>query len=74
MYRCDQNGDELNSYWARITQIPLRQFYKNYRDKRTEGLITKKAKYKGICAVQYNSVDLQYELQLIGESLYSIKS
>ncbi|MCX5686373.1 MAG: helix-turn-helix domain-containing protein [Candidatus Omnitrophica bacterium] len=73
MHRYDQDGEQLNKYWAHITQIPLRQFYKNYRDKRTKGLVTKKPGYKGICAVQYNSVDLQYELQLIGESLYLIK-
>lgn len=73
MHRYDQDGEQLNRYWARITQIPLWQFYKNYKDKRTKGSITKKPNYKGICAVQYNSVDLQYELQLIGESLYSMK-
>src|SRR3989338_1485457 len=73
MHRYDQDGKQLNRYWARITQIPLRQFYKNYGDRRTKGLVTKKPDYKGICAVQYNSVNLQYELQLIGESLYLVK-
>jgi len=73
MHRYDQDGKRLNRYWARVTQIPLSQFYKHYKDKRTKGSITKKPNYKGICAVQYNSVDLQYELQLIGESIYSMK-
>ena len=73
MHRYDQDDKQLNRYWAHVTQIPLSQFYKHYRDKRTKGSITKKPDYKGVCAVQYNSVDLQYELQLIGESLYSMK-
>jgi hypothetical protein len=73
MHRCDQDGKQLNKYWSNITRIPLRQFYKHYKDKRTKGSATTKPNYKGICAVQYNSVDLQYELQLIGESLYSTK-
>jgi len=72
MHRFDQDGEQLNKYWARITQIPLRQFYKHYRDKRTRGSVTKKLNYKGVCAVQYNSTKLQYELQSIGESIYSI--
>lgn len=73
MHRYDQDGEQLNSYWSRVTKIPLSQFYKHYKDKRTRGLITKNSNYKGVCAVQYNSVDLQYELQLIGESLYLMK-
>lgn len=73
MHRYDQNGKALNKYWSNITKIPLPQFYKDYKDKRTKGKITKKKDYKGVCAVQYNSTDLQYELQLIGESIYSLK-
>jgi len=73
MHRYDQDGTRLNKYWARVTQIPLSQFYKHYKDKRTKGSITKKSDYKGICAIQYNSVDLQYELQLIGQSIYLMK-
>ena len=74
MHRHDQGGKRLNRYWSHVTQIPLRQFYKDYADKRTKGFATKKQDYRGICAVQYNSVDLQYELQCIGESIYSIKN
>ncbi len=73
MHRYDQDGKQLNRYWAHVTQIPLSQFYKHYKDKRTKGSVTKKPNYKGICAVQYNSVDLQYELHLIGQSIYSMK-
>jgi len=73
MHRCDQNGKALSKYWANLTKISLSQFYKSYKDKRSKGKITKKKDYKGVCAVQYNSTDLQYELQLIGESIYSLK-
>jgi len=73
MHRYDQNGRALNKYWSKLTKIPLPQFYKNYKDKRTKGKITRNKDYKGICAVIYNSTDLQYELQLIGESLYFLK-
>ncbi len=73
MHRYDQNGKTLSKYWSNLTKIPLSQFYRSYKDKRTKGKITKKKDYKGICAVQYNSTDLQYELLLIGESIYSLK-
>lgn len=73
MHRYDQVGRVLNRYWSKQTNIPLSQFYKSYRDKRTRGKATKKKYYNGVCAVQYNSTDLQYELQLIGESIYFLK-
>ena len=70
MRRCDQNEKGLNNYWSKITDVPLSRFYKGYKDMRTMGKPTKKKNYKGVCAVQYNSTDLQYELQSIGESIY----
>lgn len=73
MHRYDQDGARLNKYWSRITRIPLAQFYRHYKDKRSKGSPTRKPFYKGICAVQYNSTGLQYELQSIGESLYCMK-
>jgi len=72
MHRYDQDGKSLNRFWSRLTRIPINHFYKSYGDKRTEGKPTLKENYKGICAIQYLSVDLQYELQLIGESIYSL--
>ncbi|MBU4375939.1 MAG: hypothetical protein KKD29_00495 [Candidatus Omnitrophica bacterium] len=70
MHRYDQNGDALEIYWSKLTGIPLRQFYKSYKDKRTKGKATKNKEYKGVCSVQYFSTDVQYELQSIGEALY----
>ena len=74
MHRYDQNGTVLTDHWSNLTKIPLAQFYRPYKDKRTKGKATKKRDYKGVCAVQYNSTDLQYELQLIGESIYHLRS
>ncbi len=71
MHRCDQNGEDLCRHWSGLTRIPLSKFYKPYRDKRTKGRKTENKDYKGICAIIYLSTDLQYELQSIGESLYS---
>ena len=73
MLRYDQDGKPLLKYWSNITNIALNKFYRPYKDKRTKGKTTKRKDYKGVCAVQYNSTDLQYELQLIGESIYMLK-
>jgi hypothetical protein len=70
MHRFDQNGKRLNKYWSNLTKIPLSKFYKSYKDKRTKGVATKKKNYHGVCALQYNSTELQYELQSIGSSIY----
>ncbi len=69
-HRYDQKGDLLSKYWSNLTKIPLAQFYKTYKDKRTRGKVTKKKGYKGICALCYLSADLQYEIQSIGETIY----
>ena len=73
MLRHDQDGKSLEKYWSRLTKIPLYKFYGFYKDKRTRGKVTTKKDYKGVCAVQYNSTDLQYELQMIGESIFMLK-
>lgn len=67
--RCDQNPNELKRFWSRVTKIPLSQFYKNYADKRTEGKLTAKKDYKGVCTLQYFDTNLQFELQAIGEAV-----
>lgn len=67
MYRCDQDLEELNKYWSKITKIPLFNFYKSKPDRRTKGRATLKKGYKGICAVHYLSTGLQFQLQSIGE-------
>lgn len=68
-HRWDQKGEDLNRYWSRKTNIPLRQFYRSYGDKRTKGSATKRNDYKGICAVKYFNTNIQFELQSIGEAI-----
>jgi len=70
MHRYDQDPAALNRYWSNLTKIPLSRFYKSYKDMRTKGTATKKKNYHGVCAMQYNSTELQYELLSIGESIY----
>ena len=56
--RADQNVDELQKFWAQITDIPERQFYKVQVDERTIGKLTAKADYRGVCRIDYLSAHL----------------
>lgn len=69
MCRWDQDGAKLVRFWSRLTGIPVQQFQRTYRDKRTRAQPTRKREYKGVCALQYLSTDLQYELQVLGEAV-----
>lgn len=67
--RADQNILKLESFWQKITKIPKSQFYPTYVDKRTIGKQTNKINYKGVCAVTYFDRSIQYELELLYESM-----
>lgn len=67
--RADQNVKQLEHYWQKITKIPEKQFYPTYIDRRTIGKPTLKKNYKGICAVTYFDRSIQYELELLYESM-----
>lgn len=67
--RADQNIRELESYWKEITKIPVKQFYPTYIDKRTVDKPTHKANYRGVCAITYFDRSIQYELELLYESM-----
>lgn len=56
--RADQNTDNLQRFWIRITGIPNRQFYRARIDKRTIGKSTRKPDYKGVCRIDYFSARL----------------
>lgn len=56
--RADQDSESLKLYWSEITQIPLQQFYKTQVDKRTTGKPTQRYKYRGVCRIDYLSVEL----------------
>jgi len=67
--RADQNIRELESYWKEVTKIPAKQFYPTYIDKRTLGKPTHKVNYRGVCAITYFDRSIQYELELLSESM-----
>ncbi|MFA4888041.1 MAG: hypothetical protein WC628_00485 [Candidatus Omnitrophota bacterium] len=67
--RWDQDINELQCFWSKITKIPISRFYKTKPDKRTKGKKTLKERYKGVCVLQYCDTSLQFGLQAIGESV-----
>ncbi len=56
--RADQDPAKLQKFWARITGIPNKQFYKPQVDRRTVGKPTAKVDYKGVCRIDYLSAHL----------------
>lgn len=66
-HRADQDINELQKFWSRITKIPLRNFYKTKPDPRTIGKKTKKKDYKGVCVIYYFSTEIQLELEIIAD-------
>lgn len=69
--RADQNTKELQEYWSGVTSIPLSQFSKPLIDKRTIGIPTKKANYKGVFVVEYYSKALFFEVKSISDIIYN---
>jgi len=65
--RADQNIKELEFFWSKTTDIPLKQFYKARVDKRTIGQISRKKDYKGVCRIDYFSSALDLELKYIAQ-------
>lgn len=63
--RADQDVEELSSFWAKVTNIPLNQFYKAQIDMRSLGKPTKKPGYKGVCRIDYFSGRIFAELDQI---------
>ena len=67
--RADQDIKNLERYWHRITNIPRKQFYPTYVDKRTINKPTIKKDYKGVCALMYFDRSIQFELEFLAESV-----
>jgi hypothetical protein len=63
--RADQNVTKLESYWSKVTKIPLSQCYKVQIDPRTKGKPSKKPDYKGVCRIDYFSGHIDDELKII---------
>jgi hypothetical protein len=67
--RADQDIEEVNTYWQKITGIPTTQFYKSYMDKRTRGSVTTHKNYHGVCTIYYFDTAIQLELELLSDSV-----
>ena len=65
--RADQNIETLERFWSKITNVPLKQFYKARVDSRTIGKKSRKMDYKGVCRIDYFSADLFNEIMKIIE-------
>ena len=64
-HRADQELNNLQKFWSKITKIPLKYFYRTKPDPRTIGKRTKREDYKGVCVVYYGSTEIQLELEII---------
>lgn len=67
--RADQNIDNLDRYWSKLTGIPRSQFYRARIDNRTVGKITKKKEYKGAFVIYYFSAHAYHDLRSLGKIL-----
>ena len=65
--RADQNIKKLEKFWAKITGIPLNQFYNARVDSRTIGQKSRNLDYKGVCRIDYFSADIFNEILKIIE-------
>lgn len=66
-YRADQDIDELETFWSKITNISRDNFYKTRPDPRTIGKRTKNKDYKGVCVITSSGTDIQLELESIAK-------
>ncbi len=70
-YRADQDILKLESFWSKITDIPLKNFYKTKPDPRTIGKKTQNKEYRGVCVLTCKGVKIQLELEQIMKILIS---
>ena len=67
--RADQDVEKLQKFWSKVTNIPLSSFYKVRIDPRTVGKHTIKKDYKGVCRIDYLSMDIFNDLMVVGRIL-----
>jgi len=70
--RADQNVNNLEKFWQKITKIPKHQFYKTRIDARTIGKPSKKLDYKGVCVIDYFSADIFLDLMQIPKTIHKM--
>jgi len=71
--RADQDANELQKFWSKITGIPTKQFYNARVDKRSIGKPTKKLNYKGVCRIDYFSANIDFELKNLATEIEKIQ-
>ncbi len=69
--RADQDTESLTKYWHKVTNIPLKQFYKPLIDPRTQGKPTQKPDYKGVLRVDYFNSKTRLELETLANLVYN---
>ncbi|HVZ11093.1 MAG TPA: hypothetical protein VG941_01590 [Candidatus Paceibacterota bacterium] len=67
--RADQNIKKLERFWANVTGISRRQFYKTRVDPRTIGKPSRKVDYRGVCVIDYLSANVYYDLLTLGRMI-----
>jgi hypothetical protein len=67
--RFDQNINDLEDYWEKITEIDKKQFYPTYIDQRTKGKPTLKKGYKGVCTIHYFNKEIQLGLGFLANEV-----
>ena len=71
MCRMDQDIEELLEFWSTLVCIPRNQFYKTYKDERTDGKPTMKRNYKGVLAIEYHCTHAQLDLEDLARLVYN---
>jgi hypothetical protein len=67
--RGDQNIENLEIFWSKLTNISLSRFYKARVDPRSIGKKSRKTSYKGVCRIDYFSANIFNEFLVIFEIL-----
>lgn len=65
--RADQDIEQLEAFWSKLTKIPLNQFLNPQVDKRTIGIPTRKPDYKGVFVIEYYSKALFLEVKFLSD-------
>lgn len=69
--RADQDPEELEKFWQKVSGIPKHLFYKPLIDPRTMGKPTLKSNYKGVLRIDYFDTNLQLELESLADLVYN---
>lgn len=64
--RVDQDAEAMKKYWAKVLDLPLKNFTFVHFDERTAGSKTY-ARYKGVCSLRCGNVAVKRKLMYIAE-------